>query len=195
MAIYPLIDFSMLGKAYRYSKADFAAVLLTLVLTLVVGVEIGIAAGVLASVGVHLYKTSQPHVAVVGRVIGTEHFRNVQRHKVETFESLLSIRVDESLYFANSRYLEEMIYRLVAKKPNLKHVILMCTAVNEIDLSAVEALEKINETLQELDIRLHLSEVKGPIMDKLAHTGFFSKLSGNNYLSHNLAVEDLRKPA
>lgn len=192
VAIYPLLDFKMLRKAWQYSKAEFLAVLLTLVLTLLVGVEFGIAAGVLSSVIIHLYKTSRPHVAVVGRVQGTEHFRNVERHKVETFESLISIRIDESLYFANSRYLEELIYKLVAEKPSLKDVVLMCTAVNAIDLSALEALEELNQTLDELGIKLHLSEVKGPIMDRLGHTGFFTKLTGNNYLSHNQAVEDLR---
>lgn len=192
VAVYPLVDFSILWRSWRYSKSDFIAVFLTLGLTLLIGVEIGLAAGVVASVSIHLYKTSQPNVAVVGRVPGTEHFRNVQRHKVETFEGLLSIRVDESLYFANSRYLEELIFKLVAKKPNLEHVILMCTAVNEIDLSAVESLNNINQTLDELGIKLHLSEVKGPIMDRLASTGFFMSLTGNNYLSHNQAVEDLR---
>lgn len=192
VAVLPLIDFSMLWRSWRYAKSDFIAVCLTLGMTLLIGVEIGIAAGVLASVFIHLYKTSQPHVAVVGRVAGTEHFRNVQRHKVETFEGLLSIRVDESLYFANSRYLEELVFKLVAKKPNLEHVILMCTAVNEIDLSALEALDNINHTLNEIGIKLHLSEVKGPIMDRLGSTGFFKTLTGNNYLSHNQAVEDLR---
>lgn len=192
VAVLPLIDFSMLWRSWRYSKSDFIAVCMTLGMTLLIGVEIGIAAGVLASVFIHLYKTSQPHVAVVGRVPGTEHFRNVDRHKVETFESLLSVRVDESLYFANSRYLEELIFKLVAKKPNLEHVILMCNAVNEIDLSALEALENINDTLRELGVQLHLSEVKGPIMDRLGSTGFFKTLTGNNYLSHNQAVEDLR---
>lgn len=193
VAIYPLIDFSTLGKSWKYSKADFIAVFVTLFLTLLVAIEVGIAAGVLASILIHLYKTSQPHVAVVGRVAGTEHFRNIKRHKVETFDNLLSIRIDESLYFANTRYLEELIFRLVAEKPKLEHVILMCTAVNEIDMSALATLEKINETLQELNINLHLSEVKGPIMDKLATTAFFSGLSGNNYLSQNQAVEDLKE--
>lgn len=192
VAIYPLIDFSTFGKSWNYSKADFAAVFITLFLTLLVGVEIGIASGVLASILIHLYKTSQPHVAIVGRVAGTEHFRNIERHKVETFENLLSIRIDESLYFANTRYLEELIFRLVAEKPALEHVILMCTAVNEIDLSALATLEKISETLEELNISLHLSEVKGPIMDKLVATDFFRGLSGNNYLSHNQAVEELK---
>lgn len=192
VAIYPLLDFSMLQKSWRYSKADFVAVAITLFLTLLIGVELGIAAGVLVSILIHLYKESKPHVAVIGRVPGTEHFRNVDRHTVETFDNQLSIRIDESLYFANTRYLEELIFELISDKPALEHVILMCTAVNKIDLSALETLEKINETLLELGIKLHLSEVKGPIMDRLATTGFFQALSGNNYLSHNQAVEDLR---
>ncbi|HJN95976.1 MAG TPA: sulfate permease [Gammaproteobacteria bacterium] len=193
VAVYSLIDFSVLRKSWQYSKADFTAVFITLLLTLVIGVEIGIAAGVLASILIHLYKTSQPHVAVIGRVVGTEHFRNVRRHTVETYANLLSIRIDESLYFANTRYLEKLIFKLVADNSKLKHVILMCTAVNEVDMSALETLEKISETLKDLDIDLHLSEVKGPIMDKLAGTEFFRSLSGNNYLSHNQAVEDLKQ--
>ena len=192
VAIYPLLDFSALGKSWKYSKADFIAVSITLFLTLLVGVEIGIASGVLASILMHLYKTSQPHVAVIGRVAGTEHFRNVERHDVETFDNILSIRIDESLYFANTRFLEELIFRLMAKKPQLEHVILMCTAVNAVDMSALQTLEKINQTLSEIDIKLHLSEVKGPIMDKLVKTTLLANLSGSNYLSHNLAVEDLK---
>lgn len=192
VAVFGLIDFSVLRKSWLYSKADFSAVFVTLTLTLTVGVEVGIGAGVLASILIHLYKTSQPHVAVIGRVQGTEHFRNVDRHTVETFDNQLSIRIDESLYFANTRYLEELIFKLVADRPKLEHVILMCTAVNKIDMSALETLEKINETLKELEIKLHLSEVKGPIMDSLAATDFFRELTGNNYLSQNQAVEDLR---
>jgi SulP family sulfate permease len=192
VAIYPLLDFSALGKSWKYSKADFIAVSITLFLTLLVGVEIGIASGVLASILMHLYKTSQPHVAVIGRVAGTEHFRNVERHDVETFDNILSIRIDESLYFANTRFLEELIFSLMAKKPQLEHVILMCTAVNAVDMSALQTLEKINQTLSEIGIKLHLSEVKGPIMDKLVKTTLLANLSGSNYLSHNLAVEDLK---
>ena len=165
---------------------------LILLLTLAIGVEIDVATGVLVSILNHLYKESKPHVSVVGRIEGTEHFRSVDRHDVETFENQLSIRNDESLYFANTRYLEELIFELVAAKPRLEHVVLMCAAVNRIDLSALETLAKINETLHGLGIKLHLSEVKGPVMDRLATTCFFKSLSGNNYLSHNEEVEDLR---
>jgi len=191
-AISSLVDFSMLRKAWVYSKADFIAVAITFLLTLLVGIEVGIAAGVLVSLLIHLYKTSQPHVAIVGRVPGTEHFRNVDRHDVETFDNLLSIRIDESLYFANTHYLEELIFKLVAERDKVKHVILMCTAVNKVDLSALETLEKMSSTLADLDIKLHLSEVKGPIMDSLSKTTFFKTLTGNCYMSHNQAVEALR---
>lgn len=191
-AVWSLLDFSIIGKAWRYSMADFLAVSTTIVLTLFAGVEIGVAAGILVSLVVHLYKTSRPHVAIVGELPGTEHFRNVNRHKVETHETILSIRIDESLYFANTRYLEDMIYGMVAERPNLKHVILMCTAVNEVDMSAMESILEINTRLSELGIKLHLSEVKGPVMDGLVRADFLSKLTGNVYLSQHQAVEALK---
>ncbi len=191
-AVWSLVDVSILKTAWRFSKADFLAVVATIVLTLLAGVEIGVAAGILVSLIVHLYKTSRPHVAVVGELPGTEHFRNAARHEVETHETILSIRIDESLYFANSRYLEDIIYAMVAKRPRLKHVILMCTAVNEIDMSAMESILAMNEHLDELDIKLHLSEVKGPVMDRLERGEFLTKLSGNVYLSQHQAVEALK---
>ena len=192
VAVSSLIDFSLFSRAWKVSRADFAAMLITILLTLIVGLETGIAAGVLASIAITLYNTSRPHVAVVGRVPGTEHFRNVKRHKVQTFDNLLSIRIDESLYFANTRYMEDMIYALVADNPRVEHVILMCTAVNKLDMSAMETLLKINENLQELGIKLHMSEVKGPVMDRLRRTDFFTRLSGNCYLTQNQAVEALQ---
>ncbi|MEQ8953552.1 MAG: sodium-independent anion transporter, partial [Gammaproteobacteria bacterium] len=123
----------------------------------------------------------------------TEHFRNVQRHDVETFDNLLSIRVDESLYFANTHYLEELVFKLVSERPDLEHVILLCGAVNHIDLSALVSLEKLNQTLGALGVKLHLSEVKGPIMDRLSRTEFFNTLSGKSFDYHNQAVESLRQ--
>lgn len=191
-AVWSLVDLDILRTAWRYSKADFLAVFFTIVLTLIAGVEIGVASGVLVSLIVHLYKTSRPHVAVVGELPGTEHFRSVTRHNVETHEAILSIRIDESLYFANTRYLEDMIYGLIAQRPRLNHVILMCTAVNEIDMSALESILTMNKRLDELGIKLHLSEVKGPVMDRLERTDFLSKLSGNVYLSQHQAVEALK---
>ena len=183
-----LVDFSILKRARAFSHADFAAVSVTILLTLIFGVEAGVSAGVITSILVHLYKTSRPHMAVVGRVPGTEHFRNVLRHEVETQPHVLSLRVDESLYFPNARYLEDQLARHAAEKPELTDVVLMFPAVNEIDLSALESLEAINTRLRDADIRLHLSEVKGPVMDRLKRSHFLDDLTGEVFLSQHEAV-------
>ncbi|WP_417418017.1 SulP family inorganic anion transporter [Hoeflea sp.] len=190
VAVLSLVDFSILKKTWVYSRADFIAVCVTILLTLGFGVEVGVTAGVLISILIHLYKSSRPHMAVVGRVPGTEHFRNVKRHKVEIDDTVLTLRVDESLYFANARYLEDSLYDMVAARPKLKHVVLMCPAVNEIDMSALESLEAINERLKAMGVTFNLSEIKGPVMDRLRRGDFLSHLSGKVFLSqHQAAVE------
>jgi SulP family sulfate permease len=188
IAVLTLVDFSILKRAWAYSKADFAAVAITLVATLLLGVEVGISLGVGASILVFLYRSSQPHAAVVGLVPGTEHYRNVKRHKVDTVPGVLSIRIDESLYFANARYLEDLVINQVAANPGLTDVVLMCSAVNAIDMSALESLEAIHDRLSDLKVRLHLSEVKGPVMDRLAATEFLAHLSGQIHLSQHQAM-------
>lgn len=188
VAVMTLVDFSILKRTWNYSKADFAAVATTMAVTLLFGVELGVTTGVLVSVAVHLYKTSRPHAAIVGLVEGTEHFRNIDRHDVRTNPHVLSLRVDESLYFANARFLEDRVYDLVADRPELKHVILMCPAVNEIDTSALESLEAINERLDSLGVKLHFSEIKGPVMDKLKRTDFMHHLTGQIFLSQYQAI-------
>ena len=193
VAVLSLVDFSILGKTWRYAKSDFSAVVVTILVTLIFGVELGVSSGVGLSVLIHLYKTSKPHMAVVGKVKGTEHFRNVIRHDVETHPEILTLRVDESLYFANARYLEDSVYDMVAVRPELKHVILMCPAVNAIDMSAFESLEAINERLETLGVKLHLSEIKGPVMDRLKRTDFFKHLTGEVFLSQHKAICELSK--
>jgi len=193
VAVLSLVDFSILKQSWHYSKSDFTATALTLVTTLIYGVEIGLMAGVGASIILFLYNTSRPHIAVVGQVPGTEHFRNVLRHDVMCEPQILSLRVDESLYFANARQLEDRVNQEVAQRPELLHVILQCSAVNSIDASALESLEAIDHRLQNAGITLHFSEIKGPVMDRLKNTPFYTHLKGHIYLSHFQAVEALRK--
>jgi SulP family sulfate permease len=191
VAVLSLVDLSILRRAWAYSHADFLAVAVTILVTLVIGVEAGVSAGVGLSVLLFLWRTSRPHIAEVGRVPGTEHFRNVNRHKVETDPAILTIRVDESLYFANARYLEDYILDRAARCPDLRHVILQCSAVNDIDLSALESIEAIDHRLASMDVTLHLSEVKGPVTDKLARTSFLEHLSGRLFLTQHQAVATL----
>ena len=192
VAVLALIDWDILTLSARFSRADFSAVLLTIMVTLMAGVELGVLTGVAVSVGLHLYQTSRPHFAVVGQMPNSEHYRNVKRHAVLTCPEILSLRVDESLYFANASYLEDILFDEVKEKPTLRHVILMCPAVNHIDLSALEALERINSRLLEQDITLHMSEVKGPVMDALKRSDFLHHLTGQIYLSQHAADLDLR---
>ena len=183
VAVLSLVDFSLLKRAWGYSKVDFAAVAATILLTLGFGVEIGVSAGVLISIALHLYATSRPHVAEVGLVPNTQHFRNIHRHAVETLPHVVTLRVDESLYFANARFLEDYVSARVVCDEPLSDVILMFSAVNEVDLSALESLEALNLKLKDMGIRLHLSEVKGPVMDRLKRSHFLADLTGHVYLS------------
>ncbi|MCV2893544.1 sulfate permease [Lentibacter sp. XHP0401] len=183
VAVLSLVDFSILQRAWGYSKVDFAAVAATILLTLGLGVEIGVSAGVLISIALHLYATSRPHVAEVGLVPNTQHFRNIHRHDVQTLPHVVTLRVDESLYFANARFLEDYVSARVVCDEPLSDVILMFSAVNEVDLSALESLEALNHKLKDMSIRLHLSEVKGPVMDRLKRCHFLEDLTGHVYLS------------
>lgn len=192
VAVTSLLDLNLVQRAWHYSRADFVAVAVTIGVTLLGGVELGVLCGITASIALHLHKTARPHIAVVGGVAGTEHFRNVERHNVITWDNLVSVRVDESLYFANAGYLEDFVYGLIADRPSLQHVILQCTAVNAIDMSALEALEAIDHRLRELGLQLHLSEVKGPVMDALKDTEFLQHLSGRVFLTHHQAVQALK---
>ncbi len=191
VAVLSLVDLRILRSTWDYSRADFSAVVVTLLVTLAAGVEAGLVAGVALSLLLYLFKTSRPHIAEVGLVPSTEHFRNVLRHKVKVSERLASLRVDESLYFANARVLEDRVNALVADRPQLAHLVLLCSAINDIDASALESLEAINQRLADASVCLHMSEVKGPVMDRLQGTDFLNHLNGQVYLTHFQAVSEL----
>lgn len=191
VAVLTLVDFGAFKRTWRCARADFTALALTFSLTLLWGVEAGLTAGVGASLLLYLWRTSRPHIATVGRVPGTEHYRNVLRHAVQTHHRILSLRVDESLYFANARYLEDHIAAEVAAHPAIAHVVLQCTAINAIDASALESLEMITQRLKDAGVQLHLSEVKGPVMDRLQRSDFLTHLTGRVFLTHHQAVTAL----
>ncbi len=191
VAVLSLVDLKELKRTWNYSKSDFAAAAVTILVVLGVGVEPGIVAGVLLSIVLFVWRTSRPHMAIVGQVPGTEHFRNILRHTVVTSESVLSVRVDESLYFVNARYLEDRIQGLVAERPALQHVVLMCPAINFIDASGLESLKMIAGRLNAAGVTLHLSEVKGPVMDRLKRSDFFKHFTGEVFLSQHAAMQKL----
>lgn len=191
VAVLGLVDLQAFRHAWSYSRHDFAAMAATAAATLFAGVETGLLAGVVLSLALLLWRASRPHIAVVGRVPGTEHYRNVLRHAVETDPAILAVRPDGTLFFANADAVADFVLREGARRPAHRHVILLCSAINEIDLSALDMLEALNERLSTGGIRLHLTEVKGPVADRLADTALLRDLSGRVHLSHHAAMIEL----
>ncbi len=191
VAVLSLAELKILWQTWTYSKADFTAAAATMLITLVEGVELGVAVGVSISVLMYLNRTATPHIAIVGLVPKTEHFRNINRHNVLTSNDILSLRIDESLYFVNAKYLEESVTELLLEYPKVKHFVLICSAINFIDSSALESLESINHRLRDMGVQFHLSEVKGPVMDRLKRSDFLSQITGKVFLSQFLAISEL----
>ncbi len=191
VAVLSLVDLPALKHTWHFSRLDFTAMAITMVGVLGWGVEAGVLAGVITSLALYLWRTNQPHVAEVGLVPGTEHFRNVQRHQVRVSPRVMSVRIDESLYFANARGLEDRLYDAALLRPQTEHVILMGTAINHLDASAVDSLLSLNQRLDDAGIRLHLSEIKGPVMDQLQHTTLPVLLTGQIFLTQYQAIRTL----
>lgn len=194
VAVVALIDFHSIKEAWNYSKSDATAIVVTFFGVLFFGIESGILAGVIFSIGQYLHRSSTPHVVVVGRVGNTEHYRNMERHQVVTYDSILAVRIDESLYFANTNYLEEKIINLIADNPKVNDVVIICSAINFIDTSALHSLETIAHLLKTVNVKLHFASVKGPIMDRLLKADSLEKIcTGRVYFSTHAAIQDLSK--
>lgn len=183
VAVTSLIDVKTIKETWHYDRADALSLLATLVGVVVLGVEAGVILGVALSLAALVWRSSHPHIAIVGRVPGTEHFRNIKRHNVDTLPNLLALRVDESLFFANAALVQGKIESLVATDANVKFVLLLCPAVNQIDSTALEALTQLQSSLDAKGITFMLAEVKGPVMDRLQPTELGHKLEGMIFLS------------
>lgn len=192
IAVISLMDLGMPRRLWHYNKADAAALILTFVSVLAAGVTKGMLIGVASTIILHLRRTSRPHMAVVGRVPHTQHFRNVRRHQVQTLPHVLLLRIDESLYFANAKYIEDFVLQAAAERPRLRHLVLICNAVNFIDASALETLTDLRNRILDAGIELYLTEVKGPVMDRLGDTEFLEQLGPERvFLTTEEAFEKL----
>lgn len=183
VAVTSLIDVKTIKETWHYDRADALSLLATLVGVVVLGVDAGVILGVALSLAALVWRSSHPHIAIVGRVPGTEHFRNIKRHTVNTLPNLLAMRVDESLFFANAALVQGKVESMVAANANIKYVLLVCPAVNQVDSTALEALTQLQSSLEAKGITFMLAEVKGPVMDRLQHTELGHKLEGLIFLS------------
>lgn len=180
VAVVNLVDLRAIRNIWRFNRGDGAALTLTFVGVLALGVEMGIFVGVGVSILFYIWRTSKPHVAVVGRIGKSESYRNIERYQVQTWPSVIALRVDESLYFANTRYLEETVLALIADQPDVKELILIWSAVNYVDASALETLEALHGQLRSAGVTLHLAEIKGPVLERLDAIGFVDSVGPEN---------------
>ncbi|HZX29536.1 MAG TPA: SulP family inorganic anion transporter [Telluria sp.] len=191
VAVSGLIEWNTLVTAWRYDRGDAAALLATAAGVLVLGVQGGVVLGVVMSLATIVWRASRPHIAVLGRLAGTEHFRNIERYPGTTQPGLLILRVDANLFFGNVEAVNERIEDELAARPELRDLVLVLSGVNTIDTTALFALGEWNTLLSQRGIRLHLAEVKGPVLDRLRASSLPATLSGKIYLSTAMAADDL----
>jgi SulP family sulfate permease len=182
-----LIDFKTLQQSWHYDRADAISLILTFFGVIFLGVEEGIVIGVVMSLAVVVWRSSHPHMAVVGRVPGTEHFRNIDRHEVELVHGLIALRIDESMYFANAQVLEDKIESLVAASSDTRAVLLIMSAVNQLDSTALTMLDELEKNLQAKHISLQFAEIKGPVLDRLLNTELGQRMHDRIFLSTHQA--------
>ncbi|WP_160255581.1 SulP family inorganic anion transporter [Acinetobacter indicus] len=191
VSIWKLVELKPFIDTWRYSKADGLAMWITFFGVLFIDISTGLIIGIVSTFILLLWRISRPHIAEIGLVEGTQHFRNIQRHQVMTSAKVLSIRIDEDLTFLNSNTLKGFLINAVSLKPELEHVVINGSSISAIDLSALEMLEDLDNELRKLNIQLHFSEVKGPVMDKLQRSKLLNHLSGKIFLTHYQAIREL----
>ena len=191
VSIWKLVTFLPFFETWKYSKADGLAMWATFFGVTCIDISTGLVIGIILTFILLLWRISRPHIAVIGLVEGTQHFRNVSRYDVLTTETIASFRIDENLNFLNAHVLKGYIITELSHNPQIQHVVINCSSISNIDLSAVEMLEELNGELLQLGIQLHLSEVKSPVMDRLNSSRLINMLSGKIFLSHYQAIQTL----
>jgi SulP family sulfate permease len=171
--------------AWRYARSEWAVMAGVTALTVLQGVAWALGVGVAASIALLLRQTARPHVALIGRIPGSEHFRNADRHDVEMTPGVVSLRIDESLLFTNARELTDVVMLHLARQAGARRVVLLMSPVKRIDISGLEALQALQGALAARGVRLDLSEVKGPVLDGLRRAGWERWFRGQVFLSHH----------
>ena len=192
VSIIGLIDMTTLKSAWQRDRLDAASFLAAFVGVLIFGLNTGLVIGLMVSFASLIWQSSKPHVAIVGQLAGTGHFRNINRHDVVTFSNLLMLRIDESLFFGNSESVHRRVIQATQQYPEAHEIILIMSAVNHIDLTGQEMLISLNQELLNQKKHLSFSFIKGPVMDIIEHTPVITHLSGRVYLSTMDAVNALK---
>lgn len=195
VAVVGMLDTSILVQAWRYDRGDALALLATAAGVLLLGVEAGVVIGVVLSMGTLIWRASRPHIAVLGRIPGSEHYRNVERYAAQTTAGILVLRIDAGLFFGNAEAVNERLEEELHAHPDTRHLLLVLSGVNAIDSTALFAMMEWNRTLAGRGVTMHLAEVKGPVIDRLRQSNLLQQLRGPVFLSTALACAALGEPA
>jgi SulP family sulfate permease len=183
VAVLGLINIRMVKYLWLTDRADFAMLVATFFGTLFLGMQWGVLVGIGLSLLVLLVKTTRPHYAVMGKIPNEPHYKNVQRFPdLEIADDTLIIRFDAGLYFANIGYFKEVIKKHIKEKGDqLKAFFLDADSINNIDSSAVYALEEIVDECRDQGIKFYIIAVKGPVRDVLSKTKLMDKIGKNHF--------------
>lgn len=193
VSVFGLIDLSYPLMLWKNRKDEFFLLAATFLMTLSIGLIEGILLGVLLSLMLLVYRISNPHIAVLGRIKGTDYFKNVIRfpEEVTIDADKLIIRFDAQLYFGNKDYFKKELYKQIQKKgPALKYVILNAESINYIDSSASVMLERIVNDLKEKGIQLIITGAIGPTRDIFHNSGLIDCIGRQNLFVQTFEAVD-----
>ncbi|PKB45117.1 SulP family sulfate permease [Cellulophaga sp. RHA19] len=179
VSVFGLIDVAYPKELWKHRKDELLVLLATFICTVFIGIKEGILVGVLFSLLLMVYRTSKPHFAVLGNVKDSDYYKNVSRFgsEVITRKDLLIVRFDAQLYFGNSSFFKSELYKHIEKKgPALKGVILNAEAINYIDSSAAQMLEKVIREIHEKNIQFYVAGAIGPARDIIFTSGIITEL-------------------
>jgi SulP family sulfate permease len=168
VSIFGLIDIKYPRQLWKKNRDECLAFLITFIITMTVGIPQGIVIGILLSLLTMIFRTSKPHIAILGKIKNTEYYKNVNRFEedITVDKRILIFRFDAQLFFGNQDYFKKELLKQVAiKGAELELIIINAEAINYIDSSALNMLEKVCTDLRETKIKIMITGAIGPIRD------------------------------
>lgn len=185
-SIIGLFDVQEAIYLWKTHKSDFTMMILTFLITLILGIEEGVLAGVIFSVLMVLYRSTKPHVAILGQLPNTQFYRNISRfpNAIQLSDCTI-VRFDSQLFFINSNYFKEVIEELIQSPEQIPKVLILdASSIHDVDSSGLKALEDIIDFLKEHDVQFYISGIIGPVRDLFYKAKLTDKIGKENQFMH-----------
>ncbi len=191
MAVIGLVDVAEMRHIAQVKKSDLIGLSVAFFATLVLGIELGILVAVVASMLVVFARMSKPHSAVLGHVDGTTSYRNITRFpEAHVIDGVRIVRIDAALSFVNASNVKKLILSHVAAiDAEPRALVLDASGINDLDVTGAEMLQELLTEIDERDVTVHLTDVKGPVRDVLRRSGMWDRLGDRVHTSTNDAIE------